>query len=215
MNGKKAGVRGMLKLGLIMAIYAAVACVGLAFVYAGTAKVITQRQKADQNAALRELFPDADNFEPITDINSPDPAVTIEEGGAFAALKNGRAIGAALRTSRASYSGAIRILVGVAGDGKIGGVKILENNDTPGLGANAGSPNYYVDRAKGIHFYDQFVGKNANDPFMPKQDVIAISGSTITSRAVADSVKAAGKAGAAWLTSNGGSPAASIQGGSR
>jgi len=209
MSEKKAGLAGMVKLGLILALYAAAACVGLAFVYAGTEKVITQRQQADANAALKEVFPDADSFKPITDIMSPDPAVTIEEG-AVLALKNGAAIGVALKTSRASYSGAIKILVGTGVDGKISGIKILENNDTPGLGANAGSKTYYVDRAKGIRFYEQFAGKSVNDPFTPKQDVIAISAATISSRAVADSVKAAGKAASAWLAS-----AAGVQGGSR
>jgi len=210
MSEKKGGIAAMLKLGLILALYATAACVGLAFVYAGTAKVIAQRQEADLEASLKDLFPDADSFEPITGVVCSDPAVTIEEGGVFAAVKDGRSIGLALRTSRASYGGAIKILVGVGMDGKICGVRILEHNDTPGLGANAGSVNYYVDRAKGIHFYDQFTGKNVNDPFVPKQDVAAITAATITSRAVAESVKAAGEAALAWFAS-----AANAQGGSR
>jgi electron transport complex protein RnfG len=209
MSDKKTGFGGMFKLGLVLAIYSAVACVGLAFVYAGTAKIIAQRQKEDQAAALQELFPDADSFRAIGGISSPDPAVSIdgdpndpENTGAFAALKNGTAFGVALRTSRASYGGPIKILVGVGADGKISGVKILEHSDTPGLGANAGSPTYYVDRAKGIHFYDQFVGKSSSDPFVPKQDVIAITAATITSRAVAESVKAAAGAVSEWFAGN-------------
>ena len=201
MSEKKDGIGGMLKLGLILALYASVACVGLAFVYAGTAKVIAQRQEADQDAALRELFPAADSFTPVQGIASSDPAVTIEEGAVFAALKNGETIGVALRTSRAGYGGAVKILVGVGVGGKISGVKILEHTETPGLGANAGSANYYVDRAKGIHFYDQFAGKKVSDSFVPKQDVIAITAATVTSRAVAASVKAAGEAASAWLAS--------------
>jgi electron transport complex protein RnfG len=197
---------GMLKLGIILAIYSAAACVGLAFVYTGTIKIIAQRQRDDQEAALKELFPDADSFKAIADLESRDPMVTIagEEGnpdntGAFAALKNGTAVGVAVTTSRPSYGGAIKCLVGVGSDGRISGVKILEHSDTPGLGANAGSPKYYIDRAKGIHFYDQFAGKNAADPFVPKQDVVAITAATITSQAVAASVKAAGEAASAWF----------------
>ena len=203
------GFRGMLKLGVILALYAAFACVGLAFVYAGTSKIIAQRQLDDQDAALKELFPDADDFRPISDIKSPDPMVTIgdetsDNTGVFAAMKNGGTIGLALRTSRASYGGPIKVFVGVSADGKISGVKILEHTDTPGLGANAASNTYYVDRARGIHFYDQFAGKNVNDPFEPKQDVIAITAATITSRAVAESVKAAGEAASAWFAAQGG-----------
>ena len=207
---EKAGFRGMLKLGLILALYAAFACVGLAFVYTGTIKIITQRQLDDQAAALKELFPDADDFKPVSDAKSPDPMVIIgdddpDNTGVFAAMKNGGYIGLALSTSRASYGGPIKVLVGVGVDGKISGVKILEHTDTPGLGANAASNTYYVDRGRGIRFYDQFAGKNVSDPFEPKQDVIAITAATITSRAVAASVKAAGEAASTWFAAQGGS----------
>jgi len=40
------------------------------------------------------------------------------------------------------------------------------------------------------------------DPFEPKNDVVAITAATITSRAVADSVKAAGLAASAWLAAH-------------
>jgi electron transport complex protein RnfG len=222
MSGNKSGFASMAKLGIILALYSAVAGVGLAFVYDGTAKIIAQRQQEDLEHALQDLFNDADSFKPITDIRIPapgtgEPQVIIEgednnpnNTGAFVAMKNGQIIGVALRTSRASYSGPIKILTGVGADGKIKGVMILENTDTPGLGANASSTQYYVDRAKGIHFYEQFTGKNVSDPFVPKQDVIVITAATITSRAVASSVKAAGEAASAWLLLN-----ASSQGGSR
>jgi electron transport complex protein RnfG len=199
MSGKKGGFAGMLKLGVVLALYAVAACVGLAFVYAGTEKVIAQRQRADLEESLSELFSEADDFKAISGLRSGDPTVTIEEDGAFAAYKNGELIGVVLRTSRASYNGAIKILVGVGTNGKIRAVKILEHSDTPGLGANAASSTYYVDRAKGIHFYDQFAGKTVSDPFVPKSDVVAITAATITSRAVAASVKAAGEAALAWF----------------
>lgn len=193
----KTNFLGMLKLGLILAAFAAAACVMLAFVYSGTSPIIAQRQQADLEAALKELFPDADSFESIIDITSPDAAVTIET--AYAAIKNGLPYGAALRVSRASYSGAIKTMVGVNSDGFITGAKILEHSDTPGLGANAASSSYFVDRANGVTFYGQFTGKKVTDPFTVHNDVIAITASTVTSVAVSSSVKAAGIAVSAWL----------------
>jgi electron transport complex protein RnfG len=191
-------VLGMMKLGVILAVFAAAACVMLAFVYSGTSAIIAQRQQADLEAALRELFPDTDEFQIISGIKSPDTAVTIES--AYSARKNGKVIGAALTLSCASYSGQIKTMVGVSRDNFITGVKILEHSDTPGLGANAASPSYFVDRAKGITFYGQFAGKKVSDPFEVKKDVVAITASTITSRAVSNSVKAAGLAFSAWLS---------------
>jgi electron transport complex protein RnfG len=199
---------GMFKLGLILALYATAACVMLAFVYTGTAAIIAGRQQADLEMSLRELFPDADSFNAVTGIQSPDPLVTFEES--YEARRNGQTAGAALRVSRGSYGGAIRILVGVGADNRISGVKILEHQDTPGLGANAASPSYYVDRTRGITFYGQFKDKPVTDPFEVKGDVQAITASTITSRAVADSVKAAGAGAAAWFASRAGSGAAGI-----
>jgi len=194
----KTNFLGMIKLGLVLAAFAAAACVMLAFVYNGTTAVIAQRQKADLEAALKELFPDADKFEKIDGVTSPDSTVTIEES--YAAYKNDKITGAALRVSRASYNGQIKSMVGVSADGFITGVKILEHNDTPGLGANAASPSYFVDRAKGTTFYGQFAQKKITEPFIVKDDVIAITASTITSRAVSSSVKAAGLAVHSWLT---------------
>jgi electron transport complex protein RnfG len=213
MSGQKTGFGMMLKLGVILALYAAAACVGLAFVYAGTEKIIAQRQQADLDAALKELFPAAESFNSIEGIASSDPAVIIEgdknnpaNTGAFTALKGGKSVGVALRTSRAGYGGPIKLLVGVDVDGKISGVKILEHKETPGLGANAASETYYVDRANGIRFYEQFAGKMTHEPFEPKQDVIVITAATITSKAVAASVKAAGDAAAAWFKSGASAP---------
>jgi electron transport complex protein RnfG len=194
----KSGFSGMLKLGFTLAMFASMSCVMLAFVYNATSSIISQRQQASLEKTLKELFPDADNFEKIDEITSPDTAVTVEN--AYAAMKNNEPIGAALSLSRAGYSGPIKTMVGVTSSGFISGVKILEHSDTPGLGANAASPKYFVDRANGITFYGQFTGKKITDPFLVKEDIVAITASTITSRAVSSSVKAAGIAVNAWLT---------------
>ena len=196
MNGK-INFPLMVKLGCTLALFAAAACVMLAFVYTGTATIIAGRQQADLEAALRELFPDADSFTALSGITSPDTSVEIES--AYRAQKNGEVAGVAMRLSRASYGGPIKIMAGVSADGVITGVKIMEHADTPGLGANAASPSYFVDREKGITFYGQFTGKNAGDPFEVKQDVAAITASTVTSRAVALAVKAAAASASAWF----------------
>jgi electron transport complex protein RnfG len=194
----------MLKLGLILAAYSVVACVGLAFVYAGTKTVIAERQKADLEAALKDLFPSADSFESIAvaELSSPEAAVVFSE--AYAASSSGSIVGVAVKASGPSYGGATVALIGVEKDRKITGAKILENKDTPGLGANAASPTYFVDRKSKTTFMGQFAGKAVDDPFKVKDDVVAITASTITSNAIAHVVKAAGSAAGAWLAARGG-----------
>jgi electron transport complex protein RnfG len=219
----------IIKLGLVLMIYAAAACVGLAFVYAGTEKTIEKQVRDAQKAALKELFPGADDdgFEEITG-TIPNPAggtVTFESE--YAAKQGGKIIGVVLQASGKSYGGAIKILVGVNADGTISGVKVTEHADTPGFGAYAADPNYYVNEAekippfnsfflmlvqlsantnseeKKITFTGQFNGRSLDDPLEVKKDIIAISGATITSRAVASIVKTTGLAAKQWLAEQG------------
>ena len=194
-------MKNMLKLGIVLALYATLACVGLAFVYAGTKTTIEERQKADLENALKELFPNGDKFEEITGaVTSPDKAIVFDNQ--YAARRGSGLIGVAIRAHGASYGGPVVVLAGIGIDGKLSGVKILENQDTPGLGANAASPSYYVNRASKTTFYGQFTGKSINDPFEAKNDVIAITAATITSKAVASVVKASGQGGSDWLKKN-------------
>jgi len=192
----------IVKLGLILMLYAAAACVGLAFVYSATQKTIAERTQADLEAALKELFPDADSFEDLSTLTSGQAGITFEK--AYIVKQGGKIIGAAVRASGGSYGGAMKILVGVNGPpsanpGTISRIKVMEHSDTPGLGANAASPAYFVNKEKGITFAGQFDNKNVSDRFEPKDDVIAITAATITSRAVSNIVKAAGQAAEQWL----------------
>jgi electron transport complex protein RnfG len=197
---KDAKVSEIIKLGVTLMLYATVACVGLAFVYAGTKTVIEQRSQADLEAALKEVFPNADSFGDLAGaIRSPDASVSF--GAQYEVRQGGSVIGAAITATGSSYGGPATVLIGVGADGRISGVKIMEISDTPGLGANAASPGYFVNRPAGITFYGQFAGKAADDPFEVSGDVIPITAATISSRSITAIVKNAGLAGKAWLDS--------------
>jgi electron transport complex protein RnfG len=199
-------VKNILKLGFTLAIYATATCVGLAFVYTGTSSAISVRQAADLQASLKDLFPEADRFEDITgNIISPEPTVNFQSQ--YTAWQNDTLSGVAIQASGPSYGGNIKALVGIRVDGVISRVKILEHADTPGLGANAASPRYYVDKANKLTFTGQFTNKSIHDPFEVKQDVQAITASTITSRAVATLVKTVALAFEAWDGSSEGAAA--------
>jgi electron transport complex protein RnfG len=186
---------GIIRLGLSLALFAAAACVVLAFVHLGTKDIIERNQKEELETALRGIFPGADRFSPVAGkLESPDSSVNFEE--AYEVRQGPELIGAALRVSRGSYGGPLKALVGVKTGGTIAGVRILEHKDTPGLGAKASSPS----------FTGQFDGKSVKDPFEvagDRADVEAITASTITSRAVAGAVRAAGQAAAEYLEAAG------------
>jgi electron transport complex protein RnfG len=89
--------------------------------------------------------------------------------------------GKAVSVSPRGYSGPINMLIGIDKSGKIVGIKILSQTETPGLGANVVKPK----------FLNQFIGKTGNDPIEPRKDIDAITGATISSRAVCSGVKQA------------------------
>ncbi|MDR2052242.1 MAG: FMN-binding protein [Treponema sp.] len=192
----------ILKLGLILAAFSAAACVVLALVYTATVDVIARRAEANLEATLKEIFPEADGFREITGtIQSREAAISF--GTEYEIRRGDELLGAAIRASGPSFGGLITILVGIGTDGKISGAKILEHSDTPGLGANASYPGYFVNKASGVTFYGQFTGKPVSDPLEVDNDIISITAATITSRAVASVIKASGTAALAWLESQG------------
>ncbi|GHU01528.1 hypothetical protein FACS1894147_01540 [Spirochaetia bacterium] len=191
-------MKDMLKLGLALALYAAVACVGLALVYTATTETIKGHAQRNLDAALKEIFPQADDF---TDISK-----TIKNSGegivfsaAYKIFQDGDLAGVAIQASGQGYGGTITLLAGIDTAGIVRGVKILEHKESPGLGANIASPRYYVDKVNKITFTGQFAGKSVNDPFEAKNDVEAITASTVSSRAVSNIVKAAAQASAGFM----------------
>lgn len=76
------------------------------------------------------------------------------------------------------FGGTLTVMVGVAPDGTILGYKVLETQETPGLGAKA--QEWFQKGQKG-----DIIGKKAGELMVTKDggDVDAITASTITSRA--------------------------------
>lgn len=89
--------------------------------------------------------------------------------------------GRAVAVKTRGYGGAIELLVGIDAKGAVSGLKVLNHRETPGLGANI----------TGDKFLGQFKGKKAGDQLEAKKDIDAISGATISSRAVCFGVKEA------------------------
>jgi Na+-translocating ferredoxin:NAD+ oxidoreductase subunit G len=87
--------------------------------------------------------------------------------------------GKAVQVTVPGYHGQISMMVGIDDRGKVRGVKILSQQETAGLGAGIVKPD----------FLRQFNGKSAADPLEAKKDIDALTGATISSRAVCHGVK--------------------------
>jgi electron transport complex protein RnfG len=188
----------ILRLATALTVFSAFACVALALVNFITEPAIKVNEGIKLKESQSQIFPEAEQFTPIeAGLASDDDAAVIEN--AWHAVKGDASLGIVIKVKGKSYGGDAVVLIGVGTERRITGVRILSLNDTPGLGANATKPTYFVDKSSRTTFPGQFVGKSVNDNFTVKEDVIPITASTISSKALSTIIKIAAQAGSAWL----------------
>jgi electron transport complex protein RnfG len=150
----------------------------LAFVYANASpKIFKNNEKAEQDA-LKLLIPGAD-FKKLGDWTIHD-----KHAKYFEARKDGEVVGYVVQSFGKGYSSYINTFVAVDKDFKVQKINILGHGETPGLG----------DEIETDWFKDQFKGKDIEHLKVLKTDtkeyIQAISGATISTRAVSeDAVK--------------------------
>lgn len=153
-------------------------------------KIIEQLAK-ERDEARRTVLPDAMEFELIDEssigkiLEKPGYDIIDE---VFEGITGGEVVGYTVKTEPKGYGGTVEIIIGVDTSGKVRGVKVGENSETPGLGKNAMKPNFQM----------QYEGKDWDDGVVlikngvPKDnEVLSISGATVTSTAVTEGVNAA------------------------
>jgi len=156
-------------------------------VYFVTAPVAAQKAEEMKQDSMKSLVPDAEHF---TEVAGHD--------GWFAAEQGGQAIAYIVPSESKGYGGKIKMLVAVTADAKVIDFSILEHNETPGLGDNAQKP----------AFRQMFAGKGADklevtkDPGN-KENIQAMTGATISSRAVTKAVREAVEAIEAYKAEGG------------
>ena len=150
-----------------------------------------QAQDAAKKEAWQQVFPDADanDFE-LIDVDQKAADKAIKDLGVKATIDEVCTVGeegyVVTVTDKEGYGGDIKITVGITADGTINGISILSITETAGLGMRATEP----------AFYEQYQGKQA-EKFVVSKDggdgepIDALSGATITSRAVTGAVNAA------------------------
>jgi len=172
-------------------------CLGL--VYDITKAPIAKAQEATKQAAYKKVFEEAAAFnqnEANTSAIETNKAaieglglgnVTVDEI-VDAVDTGGSVIGHVITsTSNDGYGGAVKVSVGITSEGQVNGSACLSISETAGLGMNATKPK----------FYEQYAGKTVESfnvvkvPSSNDNDINAISGATITSRAVTAAVNAA------------------------
>jgi len=157
-----------LKLGLYLFVIAAVAGLALAAVNHLTRDRIARQMSEREQAALRDVLPQAASFRPQADCQEGLDA-------------SGAVIGYVLWIGAPGYASTIEAFVGVDREFKVTGVKILGQNETPGLGAKVGEPK----------FTGQYTGKGAAEIRLKKDGgtIDAITAATVSSRALTNTIQ--------------------------
>ena len=179
-------MNNILKLGLNLFVICAVAAGLLAGTNQITAPIIEQRNEQANNDARQTVLPEASEFK-LLDNNKYKSDSDVEVVEVYEGLSGSNVAGYTIKVLPKGYGGEIELMVGIKSDGTISGVNIGNMNETPGLGA----------KAKEEAFYGQYLRKPATELNVIKSglagetEIQAISGATITSKAVTTGVNSA------------------------
>jgi len=165
----------MARFGIVLGVICLTATLVLAVTYHITKPKIDEQMRLEERKALEAILPEADTF----------TEKSVDGIGYFEALKGDRLVGYCVRVTANGYGSFIRMVVGVKPDGVIEGVEIIENQETPGLGAKIDEQKPGEKRSR---FLRQFEGKPAQSVEV-KKNIDAITGATISSKAVTDAVR--------------------------
>jgi len=160
-------MKEMVRYGLTLAVICTIASGLLASVNALTKSRIIAQAQAEEELGLKEVLPGAVHFEPV---KSQDNIIYYKGHD-----KEGNLVGVAFKASQKGYSSTVETVAGMKSDGVITAIKVVSQNETPGLGSGVTEPG----------FTGQFAGRSIAE----LNKVQAITGATISSRAVIDSVK--------------------------
>ncbi|MBR2477189.1 MAG: RnfABCDGE type electron transport complex subunit G [Clostridia bacterium] len=177
----KENIRSIIKTGAILLAIGFICTLILSLCNYMTKDKIAALALETEEAAMKEVIPEAKYF------------VKLEEGaeGIVTDVYVGKdtnmiVVGYCVKVKPVGYGGEISMIVGVDTDGVVTGVKITEMSETPGLGAKANDDGFteaYKGKTGGIKVRKS--GTPGSD------EISAISGATVTSKAVTEGVNAA------------------------
>lgn len=152
---------------VFLAIIVIVSVVLLIGVNSLTSDIVESRRVEEITGILENIFPEMSKYE--------------LEDEVYIIYEDGEKAGYAFMASGSGYGGNIDILVGLDSGFGIKGVSILSQTETPGVG----------NKITESSFTDQFKGLSASDIALKSEGgkIDAITGATISSRAVVNAVK--------------------------
>ena len=163
------------RLAITLLIIAAVMAAALAGVNYITAPIIAELKAEKTQAAIEAVLPGGGESVAFSD-----------DSGIVTTVYQGES-GYAVEVAPVGFDSAITMMVGIDNEGNVLGIDIISHKETAGLGAVAAA-----DTAAGEAFRTQYVGKSGVLAVSKDGgEIDALTGATITSRAVTSGVNAA------------------------
>ncbi|MFO7534590.1 MAG: RnfABCDGE type electron transport complex subunit G [Kiritimatiellia bacterium] len=169
-------MKELTKLIFVLTLVSLISGLLLAVTFQYTKEPIRQTEERQLFESLRQVLP--------PDVGDPEAVVFSNAAGVvtfYVVRKDGAFAGVAFSAvSPNGYAGPVEALIGLKPDGTIQGIEIKQN-ETPGLGSKITAP----------AFKGQFTGKPLAGAWKVRKDggtIDAVSGATISSRALCDAV---------------------------
>ena len=176
--------KNFLRLTFILFVICAISTALVVAAYDYTNGIIADRAAAKVAEGYKQVLPQAGKLEKLpVPANSPIKEI-------YRSTKDSKTNGFVYTVAPKGYAGEITVMVGIENPSlKITGVKILSQQETPGLGSKCTEP-AFLDQflAKDLH-NALSVSKNAKTP----SEIQAITSSTITSKAVVSGINLVSK----------------------
>ncbi|MDI6786061.1 MAG: RnfABCDGE type electron transport complex subunit G [bacterium] len=185
-------IKDVLKLVFALTLVCVIAALALVYAYNTTKDAIAEQDRLAKLEAIKAVLPPYDN-EPDRSIKEKNGGmVTMDEKEYYIAKKEGIITGVAFQEStKNGYGGLIEVMIGVSPKGSLNGIDIVKHLETPGLGNKIDTPQ--EDNTFKNQFKDKSLAnsKLINGELKVKKDggdIQAISGATISPRAVCEAV---------------------------
>lgn len=177
------------QLGGILCAITLVVALALGAVNAVTAGPIAEQNAQKIKDSLENVMPGAESEqidvpEGTTVATETKNATSVTILSAYKMTKDGADAGYCVEVGPTGFGGAVDTMVGIDSDGKVTGISVISaSSETPGLGARSTEP----------EFQAQFAGQVGTEVAVAKDggSIDALTGATITSRAVSEGVVAA------------------------
>lgn len=168
-----------LKLLLICAVVAGV----VSFVYSATIEAYDANIAAEIQNSMRIIF-DAKEGDEV-DYTLYDGELDDDISAIYLVKKNGESVGYCINLTGKGFGGGMNLMVGYHADKTICGVSVVSHAETPGVGDKATKADHLA-QYEGLSG-EMTISKNGNT------DITAISGATISSKAIHAAVERAGE----------------------